>query len=53
MTAGVLDFAAGRLATFSDLSYWEGFRTLGVIDLPNFVRVAYIHNAGYAGPLAG
>jgi hypothetical protein len=37
-----------------DYSDWEGFRyTFGVVDLPSFVRVAYIHNASYLGGLIG
>ena len=37
-----------------DLSPWDAFQTeLGIIDLPAFVRVAYIHNAGYLGGLIG
>ena len=34
----------------SDYSNWlELCWSLGVTDIPNFVRVAYIHNAGYIG----
>ena len=37
-----------------DYSSWQGFVTAhGVIDLPSFVRVAYIHNASYLGGLVG
>jgi hypothetical protein len=37
-----------------DYSAWEGLTsTLGILDLPRFVRVAYLHNAGYLGGLAG
>jgi len=37
-----------------DYSAWEETAsTLGILDLPNFVRVAYIHNAGYLGGLIG
>jgi hypothetical protein len=38
----------------SDYSNWQevGF-VLGVVDLPAFVRVAYIHNAGHLGGLIG
>jgi hypothetical protein len=37
-----------------DYSAWEDLAaTLGVADLPSFVRVAYIHNAGYLGGLIG
>lgn len=43
-----------RLGPDSDLANWQGFATSrGVVDLPNFVRVAYIHNAGYLGGLIG
>jgi hypothetical protein len=38
----------------SDYSGWEELAsTLGVLDLPSFVRVAYIHNASYLGGLIG
>src|ERR1035441_379382 len=38
----------------SDYSAWEDLTsTLGVSDLPSFVRVAYIHNASYLGGLIG
>jgi hypothetical protein len=38
----------------TDFSAWEGLgSTMQVRDLPNFVRVAYIHNAGYLGGLIG
>ena len=38
----------------ADYSAWEGLAsTLGIVDLPNFVRVAYIHNASYLGGLVG
>jgi hypothetical protein len=37
-----------------DYSAWEGLASrLGILDLPRFVRVAYLHNAGYLGGLAG
>jgi hypothetical protein len=36
----------------SDYSAWEDLAsTLGILDLPSFVRVAYIHNASYLGGL--
>jgi hypothetical protein len=36
------------------LSAWQGFALrYGVVDLPGFVRVAYIHNASYLGGLIG
>jgi hypothetical protein len=38
----------------ADYSAWEGLAsTLGIVDLPGFVRAAYIHNASYLGGLAG
>lgn len=38
----------------SDYSSWESITyQLGVNDVPAFVRVAYIHNASYAGGLIG
>jgi hypothetical protein len=38
----------------SDYSGWEGLASrLGILDMPGFVRVAYIHNAGYFGALVG
>ena len=37
-----------------DYSAWEDLaKTLGILDVPSFVRVAYIHNAGYLGGLIG
>jgi len=37
-----------------DYSAWEDLSSkLGVLDLPSFVRVAYIHNASYLGGLIG
>ena len=38
----------------ADYSAWQGFvAERGVVDLPRFVRVAYIHNASYLGGLIG
>lgn len=38
----------------SNMDNWIGYQAMnGVRDLPAFVRVAYIHNASYAGGLAG
>jgi hypothetical protein len=38
----------------ADYSAWQEFVTAhGVVDLPGFVRVAYIHNASYLGGLIG
>lgn len=37
-----------------DYSGWQPITyQLGVTDIPRFVRVAYIHNASYAGGLVG
>ena len=37
-----------------DYSDWQDFAaSLGVLDLPGFVRVAYIHTAGYLGGFTG
>ena len=37
-----------------DYSGWEDLAaTLGILDVPSFVRVAYIHNASYLGAVAG
>ncbi len=53
--AALVGFLLGlRLGPDSDLCAWQGFvTTRGVVDLPNFVRVAYIHNASYLGGLIG
>jgi len=53
--AALVGFLLGlRLGPESDLSNWQGFVTSrGVVDLPSFVRVAYIHNASYLGGLIG
>ncbi len=38
----------------ADLSAWQGFVVArGVVELPSFVRVAYIHNASYLGGFLG
>ncbi len=38
----------------ADYSSWQYFASrYGVQDLPNFVRVAYIHNASYLGGFVG
>ena len=37
-----------------DYSGWDDFCVpLGIVDVPGFVRVAYIHNASYLGGLIG
>lgn len=53
--AAVVGFLLGlRLGPHSDLSNWQNFTTTrGVVDLPSFVRVAYIHNASYLGGFIG
>ena len=51
--AGIIGYVLGLLHG-SDYSSWESMAAnLGVVDLPSFVRVAYIHNAGYLGGLVG
>jgi hypothetical protein len=38
----------------ADYSAWQDFAfALRIVDLPSFVRVAYIHNASYLGGLIG
>jgi hypothetical protein len=53
--ASFLGFGLGLLrGPNADYSAWQGFVTThGVVDLPSFVRVAYIHNASYLGGLFG
>jgi hypothetical protein len=53
--AAVTGYVLGRLKCSSyDLSSWQDFaETLGLTDLPRFVRAAYIHNASYLGGLLG
>jgi hypothetical protein len=56
---GIASLAVGYLlgtwrAFHTDISGWEEYqRSLGVVDLPHFVVVAYIHAAGYVGGLVG
>jgi hypothetical protein len=51
--AGIVGYVLGLLRG-SDYSSWESVASrLGIVDLPSFVRVAYIHNAGYLGGLIG
>jgi hypothetical protein len=51
--AGTIGYVLGLLRG-SDYSSWESMAAnLGIVDLPSFVRVAYIHNAGYLGGLVG
>jgi hypothetical protein len=53
--ASLVGFGLGLLhRTHADSSSLREFASsLGVVDLPNFVRVAYIHNASYLGALLG
>ena len=51
--AAVMGYGFG-LMHGADYSAWETkASTLRITDLPNFVRVAYIHNASYLGGLIG
>jgi hypothetical protein len=51
--AGMIGLSIGMLHA-PDYSSWETVGSLlGVSDLPQFVQVAYIHNAGYLGALVG
>ena len=51
--AAIIGYVLGLLHG-SDYSAWESVAsTLGILDLPRFVRVAYIHNASYLGGLVG
>jgi hypothetical protein len=53
LTSSILGYLLG-IWHGSDYSGWEDIAsTLGIVDLPGFVRVAYIHNASYLGGLAG
>ena len=53
LVASIVGYVIG--ATHSaDYSAWQEFAAaLKIADLPNFVRVAYIHNASYLGGLIG
>jgi hypothetical protein len=55
LLAGVVGYCLGLfLGANADFSRWRELAAdRGVVDLPNFVRVAYIHNAGYLGALLG
>jgi hypothetical protein len=55
LAAFVVGYLLGVLRTAnSDCSGWKDVAvSLGVLDLPSFVRVAYIHNTGYLGGLIG
>jgi len=51
--AAIVAFVLGLLHG-ADYSAWESLGSrLGILDLPSFVRVAYIHNASYVGGLIG
>jgi hypothetical protein len=54
-TASLVGFGLGLFrGPSADYSVWQDFaQTRGVVDLPSFVRVAYIHNASYLGGLIG
>ena len=52
-TASIVGYILGMFHG-SDYSAWAEFAsTLRITDMPSFVRVAYIHNAGYLGGLIG
>jgi hypothetical protein len=53
--ASLMGFGLGLLrGSNADYTAWQDFaQTRGVVDLPRFVRVAYIHNASYLGGLIG
>ncbi|MEM6886069.1 MAG: hypothetical protein AAF571_13665 [Verrucomicrobiota bacterium] len=51
--AGVIGYLLGARHT-DDYSNWQDLcQSLGITDIPAFVHVAYIHNAGYIGGLTG
>jgi hypothetical protein len=54
-TSSCVGFGLGLLrGPNADYSGWQEFvTTCGVVDLPSFVRVAYIHNASYLGGVVG
>jgi hypothetical protein len=53
LVASLIGFVLGVFHN-TDYSAWEEFESeLHITDMPNFVRVAYIHNAGYLGGLIG
>ena len=53
LTAGTVGCVLGVHHT-ADYSNWQDLcLTLGVTDVPSFVRVAYIHNASYLGGVIG
>jgi hypothetical protein len=53
LTSSAAGYVIGMLHG-PDYSAWDAVAsTLGVVDLPAFVRVAYVHNGGYLGGLLG
>jgi hypothetical protein len=53
LAASIAGYVCGLLHG-SDYSAWSGYASkLHLLDLPAFVRVAYIHNASYLGGLIG
>ena len=53
VTASLVGYLCGMLHS-TDYSAWGTFAIrFDITDLPAFVRVAYIHNAGYLGGLIG
>jgi hypothetical protein len=51
--AAIIGYVLGLLHG-PDYSAWQSMAsTLAILDLPSFVRVAYIHNASYLGGLFG
>ena len=53
LTAAFVGYGLGLLHG-PDYSGWESLASaVGIVDVPSFVRVAYIHNAGYLGGLMG
>ena len=54
MFAGIAGAALGTLRVRGDLASWSAWQDgLGIHDLKAFVVVAYLHDASYAGALAG
>lgn len=52
--ASDVGYILGLRGSAGDLSAWQDFAIgRGILDLPGFVRVAYIHNASYLGGLIG
>jgi len=55
LTAGIVGFALRAMpgVHYDDTAWADFAAALSISDLPSFVRVAYIHNAGYLGGLLG